>query len=103
MRKIFSACCAEATTPPTAIVTTTASVPSNFRYFDIAQYMFWILDFRLSDKESSNRIQDRSIMLFSRNRKPVVSHVEPSAIKNLKSKIVSSNHPVRSRQHLLRN
>jgi hypothetical protein len=33
-------------------------------------FRFWIFDFRLSDKESSNRMQDRSIMLFSLNRNP---------------------------------
>ena len=41
MRKIFPACCAEATTPPRAIVITTARVPANFR--------FWILDCRNTD------------------------------------------------------
>jgi hypothetical protein len=66
IRGTFVGCCAEVTAPPRANVTTTARIPTNFR--------FLILDFRLSDKESNKRIQGRSIMPFSVNRKSAIEN-----------------------------
>ena len=61
-------------------------------------HQFSTLDcrFRMSDKESTNRIQDRSIMLFSLNRNPVLSQAEGSAIENLKL----PDYLIRPRQHI---
>src|SRR5262249_58301526 len=69
--------------PHSMSVMMTAKSPAHFR--------FWIFDFRWSDKESINRIQDRAIMYFSLNRK--------SAIEKLKL----LNDPIRLREHLRRN
>src|SRR5215471_7746693 len=83
MRGTFPGCCALATAPVTTSTKAIIESPNHFR--------FWIFDFRLPDKESRNRIQDRSIMFFSLNRK--------SAIANLKLPY----HLIRSCQHIGRN
>src|SRR5215468_8506834 len=65
IRGIFAGCCASALAPHAMSTTTIAKTLAHFRYFDIAQYRFWILDFRLSEKESGHRIQVLLFMLFS--------------------------------------
>ena len=64
MRATFPVCCASTLAPHTVSATTIATIPTNFR--------FWIFDFRLSDKESRNRIENRSIMFLSLNRKSAI-------------------------------
>src|SRR5262245_54517639 len=72
----FGACCALTSTPTIAKVMMRGIIPTHFRYFDIAQYRFWIFDFRLSERESQSRIQILLFKVLSPNRK--------SAIENLK-------------------
>src|SRR6266849_4423130 len=83
IRGTFPGCCASAFTPHTVSATTRATLPANFR--------FWILDFRLSEKESSHRTQDLLFILFAPNRK--------SAIENRKL----LDHLIRPREHVRRN
>jgi hypothetical protein len=73
---IFVGCCAMATAPHIVSARTIAKSPTHFRYFDIAQYRFWICDFRLSQKEFRTRNETFSFIRFLPNRK--------SAIENLK-------------------
>jgi len=81
-----------AVTAPKAHVKTVAKIPHHFRYFDIAQYRFWIADgsallttgFRLSDESfEKNTFINFVGCLSIQNLKPVVSLIEPS-----KSKII---------------
>src|SRR4029453_2794931 len=67
-RETFFGCCAVAAVTATTSTKGITETPAHFR--------FLIFDFRLTEQESGKRIQDRSIMLFSLNRK--------SAIENLK-------------------
>src|SRR6266545_4160069 len=84
IRGTFFGCCASATAPHIANVIPMATIPTNFR--------FWILDFRLSDRELEDCIQILSCICFSLKSK----------IGNRKSKM-SSYDPVRSCQHIRRN
>src|SRR5689334_5160091 len=47
----FPGCCALAIAPPKTSVRKIAKIPTtHFGYFDIAQYRFWIADFRLPER-----------------------------------------------------
>src|SRR6266508_5947440 len=84
IRGTFFGCWAVATAPHIANVIPRATIPTNFR--------FWILDFRLSDRELEDCIQILSCICFSLESK----------IGNRKSKM-SSYDAVGSRQHIRRN
>jgi len=73
MRGILVGCCASTLTTHTVSATTIAKSASHFGYFDIAQYRFWIADFRLSETD------------FERN--PFIGLFSWRSIQNLKSKI----------------
>src|SRR2546422_2250073 len=83
IRGTFFGCCACATAPHIASVTTRATIPTNFR--------FWILDFRLSDRKLGDRIRVLSRICFSPESK--------TAIENRKL----LNDSVRPGQHVRRN
>src|SRR5262245_61727045 len=61
IRGIFFGCCARASTPAKTNVRTKAKIPHHFG--------FWIADFRLSEKESRNRLNKVLFMSFFRAAK----------------------------------
>src|SRR5262249_8913822 len=79
----FAGWCACATAPPTTSTNAMTASPSDFR--------FWILDFRLSDRELEDRIQILSCICFS----------PKSKIGNRKSKM-SSYDSIRPCEHVRR-
>src|ERR687892_475179 len=72
MRGAFFGCCASAIAPATTSTKATIESPDDFR--------FLIFDFRLSDKGSSGRVQDLSIILSSLNRKSAIENPKSVAV-----------------------
>src|SRR5439155_13501910 len=77
MRASFLGCCASATAPHNANVTTMAKNPTNFGFWILRHGSGQVLDFRLKEKESRIRTEDFSFIPF----------ISP----NPKSKIVSAD------------
>src|SRR5437667_11007 len=76
MRASFLGCCASATAPHNANVTTMAKNPTNFGFWILRHGSGQVLDFRLKEKESRIRTEDFSFI-------PFISSNPKSAIQNL--------------------
>jgi hypothetical protein len=66
MRGTFPVCCASALAPHTVSATTIAKRPAHFR--------FWILDFRLSDRNERNAVRDVLVMSLAPNLKSKIEN-----------------------------